>query len=481
MLTGSKMGTQGCSPANGGPGQVGASRDMAAETAKNPSERRLNSWKEIAAFVGRDERTVKRWEQTRGLPVRRLPGTGHVYVFAYVDEINAWLNGRDSSPRSAVIETHPPQRDVPRRHIPQVLARATVLLFIAATAIFAICGDTFVGGSPDPAALVNGDNPSPMAAQLYRAGLHEWQSRTPSSLASAISDFNQAIKIDPRYAEAYVGLANAYNLEGEFTSIPPDRLYPQSAAAARRAIALDPSLAGAHAALAFTDFYWLRDVASAGREFRRALALDPKSATAHHWYAAFLMTIGNSHDALIEIDKAEDLDSESNAIPADKGIILFHAGEKGQAVKLLTQLEQDQPGFAAPHRYLATIWLAAGDDAAYLRELRLSALARHDDGDMALAAAGAAGLARGGHLGMLHALLADQQALYAAGKQSAFRLAATFVALHDTDNALTYIAASISRHEPDSIALKVDPPFDRLRNDPRFVALMARAGLDSGS
>jgi Tfp pilus assembly protein PilF len=358
---------------------------------------------------------------------------------------------------------------------------AAVFILIATAIVFTIRGDGLVGRSPGRTVITNKDTPSPAAAQFYRAGLHEWQSRTPSSLAGAILDFNQAIRSDPRYAEAYVGLANAYSLEGEFTSISPDRLYPKSAAAAQRAIALDPSLAGAHAALAFTDFYWLRDVASARREFRRALALDPKSAIAHHWYAAFLMTIGKSRDALIEIDKAQDLDSESNAIPADKGIILFHAGDKDQAVKLLTQLEQDQPGFAAPHRYLATIWLAAGDDADYLRELRLSALARHDDGDMALAAAGAAGLARGGHLGMLRALLAGQQALYAAGKQSAFRLAATFVALHDTDDALSYIAASISRHEPDSVALKVDPPFDSLRNDPRFVALIARAGLDSGS
>ena len=479
MLTWSEMGTHPFLPANGRSGQVGARRGMVAESAKYPSERRLNSWKEIAAFVGRDERTVKRWERTRGLPVRRLPGTGHVYVFAYVNEINAWLNGRQSSPqfRPATVETPRLQSDAPRKHIPQMVAGSVAILLVAAAAIFAMRGDANIGRSPARDTSVNKDNPSPVAAELYRAGLHEWQSRTPSSLASAISDFNQAIKIDPHYAEAYAGLANAYSLEGEFTSIPSDRLYPKSAAAARRAIALDPSLAGAHAALAFTDFYWLRDVAAARHEFKRALALDPRSATAHHWYATFLMTIGDSRDALIEIDRAEDLDSESSAIPADKGVILFHSGNKAQAVKLLTQLEEDQPGFAAPHRYLAMIWLASGNDAAYLRELRLSALTRNDKGDMALAAAGATGLAHGGHLGMLHAMLAAQRALYAAGKESAFRLAATFAALHDTDDALTCIATSIKRHEPGSIALKVDPPFDSLRSNPRYVALIT--GADS--
>ena len=59
---------------------------MAAENGKISAERRLNSWKEIAAFVGRDERTVKRWEEARGLPVRRMPGTGHAAVFAYAEQ-----------------------------------------------------------------------------------------------------------------------------------------------------------------------------------------------------------------------------------------------------------------------------------------------------------------------------------------------------------------------------------------------------------
>ena len=482
MLVRSKMGTCRLLPANGGSGQVGASRGMAAETAKNSTEHRLNSWKEIAAFVGRDERTVKRWEQTRGLPVRRLPGPGHVYVFAYADEINAWLNGRDTAPKVIPkgAETSPETLPAKRTNVRPRLGVIIAGLAIAAAFVLAIRADGLIGGSAGSTAFGNSDIPSPIAIQLYRAGLHEWQSRTPSSLASAIAAFNQAVKIDPRYAAAYAGLADAYNLEGEFTSIPPDRLYPKSAAAARRAIALDPSLAGAHAALAFSDFYGSRDVSGARHEFERALALDPDSATAHHWYATFLMTIGDYRAALTEIDKAADLDSESSAIPADKGLILFHAGEIKQAIGLLTQLERDQPEFAAPHRYLAAISQASGDDAAYLRELKLSALARHDADDLSLAAAGTTGLAQAGHLGMLRAILAAQRALYAKGAQSAYRLAATFALLHDEQDALAYLAVSVSRHEPDSIALKVDAPFDTLRGNQRFSALLAAAGLRAG-
>src|SRR6202044_2904294 len=113
-------------------------------------------------------------------------------------------------------------------------------------------------------------------------------------------------------------------------AIPPDQTYPRAAAAARRAIALDPSIAEAHAALAFADFYWSRDTEAADREFRRALALDPENSVTHHWYATFLMTIGESGAALAEIERAENLDSESNAIPADKALILFHGGQTAQ-------------------------------------------------------------------------------------------------------------------------------------------------------
>jgi hypothetical protein len=97
--------------------------------------------------------------------------------------------------------------------------------------------------------LGQGHRPDALAAGLYRSGLHAWQTRSPSGLARAEKDFSEAIKRDPHYAEAYAGLAGVYDLEGEFTTVQPDRAYPAAAAAARHAIALDSRLADAHAAL----------------------------------------------------------------------------------------------------------------------------------------------------------------------------------------------------------------------------------------
>jgi Tfp pilus assembly protein PilF len=226
-----------------------------------------------------------------------------------------------------------------------------------------------------------------VAADHYRAGLHAWQTRSPSGLGRAVAEFNAAIQRDPRYAQAYMGLANSYNLLPEFTLMAPAQAYAKAADAASRAIALAPSLAGAHAALAFADFYGRRDVASARREFSRAITLDPNDAIAHHWYATFLMTIGDFDAARVQIDRAAQLDPESAAILADKALILFYAGSARDAVTLLKQLETDQPQFASPHYYLSAIALMQGDDTDYLREMKLMADARHDAQGAALAAA----------------------------------------------------------------------------------------------
>lgn len=445
---------------------------MSAENEKPSAQRRLTSWKEIAAYVGRDERTVKRWEAARGLPVRRIPGATHGSVFAYADEIEAWLHGRAvpannghaAAPR---IETAPGSRRRSKWPLPAA-ALAGVAVVIGALAWWRY-------GSPAvPAPLHTHDA---VAASLYSSGLHAWQTRTPSGLRRAIDDFKQAIVRDRHFAEAWVGLADAYNLEGEFTAAPRDRDYAQAAIAAREAVALGPSLAGAHAALAFSDFYGARDLHAAEAEFQRAVTLDPRSAVAHHWYATFLMTIGDDNAALSEIGKAESLDAESAAIPADKALILFYAGRKAEAVRLLTQLEEDNPGFASPHFYLASIALAGGDDKTYVRELALLAATRHDKVGTAVADAATRGLAGAGHDGMLRALFAVQRRFFDSKQVTAYALAATCAMLSDETCAKSWLTRSFARHEAENISLAIDPPFARFHKSAWFTALLAQAGL----
>jgi hypothetical protein len=124
---------------------------------------------------------------------------------------------------------------------------------------------------------VAGHKPSQDVVDLHLNGLFYWNKRTPDDLNRAVHYFNQAISEDPNYAEAYVGLANSYNLLREYTLMPAEEAYPRARAAAERAIALDDMLSEAHTALAFVEFYWYRNFDKAKREFERARALDPDS------------------------------------------------------------------------------------------------------------------------------------------------------------------------------------------------------------
>jgi Tfp pilus assembly protein PilF len=451
---------------------------------------RLVGWKEIASFVGRDERTARRWETARGLPVRRLPGAGQGAVFAYAREITAWLDsGRDlaEAPGRGTTGTKSPitvsdshlaaTKSLPvanwflRRENGKIAVAASILA-IGAIAIYVL-----VTPIPSPSGPAK-HHPDPVAAELYQSGQHEWQTRTPAGLARAILDLKRAVQRDPKYAEAYAALANAYNLQREFTATSAERLYPAAAAAARRAVALDPTLSSGHAALAFAEFYGFRHTAVADREFRRAAALTPGNAAVHHWYATFLMTVGEEAGAIREIESARQLDSESSAILADKALILFHAGNRVAAKRLLSQLEADQPLFASPHSYRAYIALIEGDDKTYLRELRLSAALRHDSRDAAVATAGAQGYSAGGHAGMLRAILGERLRLYAAGSDSAYNVARSFATLGDHATAIRYLSLSAKRHELDNVGLKVDSEFMGLRHDPQVQRLLAKLGLN---
>lgn len=441
---------------------------MATENGGNSEAVRLTTWKEIASFLGRDESTVKRWEASRGLPVRRVPGSGRASVFAYAHELQSWLDGetaRGPLPQAEAAAEAAPSAEPHRRRrwwVGGIAAGASAAVLIAGTFYWMDYRRDYGGGGTRDA----------VAAEYYRSGLHEWQTRSPSGLMRAANDFNNAIHRDPNYAQAYVGLADTYNLLREYTAMPADIAYARARAAAQHAIALDPDLAGAHAALGFTDFYWRHNVKSARREFSRALELDPNSATTHHWYATVLMTIGDHAAALSEIEKAAALDAESAAILADKGLILFQAGEVAKSVALLKQLEADQPSFASPHLYLSLIALRQGNDRQYLNELNLWARARHDNDGQALVAAGLNGLSKGGHTGMLHGLLARRLALYEAGRQSAYAVAETYAMLGERKNALAYLAISFARHEPEMVGARSNYFFAPLRHTPEFTRLL---------
>ncbi len=448
--------------------------------------RRLDSWKEIAAFFGRAERTVKRWEAERGLPVHRVPGSGRGSVFAYTEELSEWLKGRSQEldedsepaedsrvqplplmPNSAVISgAGTPVAE--RFPLSRALAWIAPVALAFALAIFFSIGHRGLSFK----AVAGRHAPNQEAQELYLRGRYYWDRRTPEDLSQAIDYFTQAIVKDPNDAQPYVGLADCYNLLREFGAMAPSEAYPRALAAAQRAVELDDSSAEAHNSLAFVTFWWSWRGVTAESEFRRALELDPNFVRAHHWYATYLLALHRYPEALDQIEQAQRLEPSSSAILADKGLLLWMSGRQDEGLSLLRQLEKAQPSFSSTHDYLGRIFWEQKDYSDALLEWRQMAALRHDPAGMALADAREQGFAAGGPQTMWKHELPVQKDLFQRGLGSAYDLAETYAALGRTQDAISYLKIALERREANM--LTGDPAIPALDFEPEYRQLRAQ-------
>ncbi len=315
------------------------------------------------------------------------------------------------------------------------------------------------------------------AKDLYLQGRFYWNKRTPESLNQALDAFTQAIVHDPGYSDAYVGLADCYNLLREFSLMPGSEAYPRALAAAKKAVELDDRSSEGHASLAFVSFYGMWDAATADREFRRALELDPKNAKAHHWYAGFLSVMRRFDEALAEINRAQALDPDSRSILADKGRFLWMAGHRDESMHLLKKVEATDPDFVSPHRYLKLSYLDNGDYPAYLSEMKEEAVLLHDDVLLAVAQTAEKGFEAHGAAGMFSSELQVQKKLFEQGKLSACSLADTSARAGETQQTLDWLESCYTRHDQEAVNLAAEPAYNNLHRVAAFQQLLARIGL----
>jgi tetratricopeptide (TPR) repeat protein len=482
--------------------------------ANEPSDGRLAGWKEIAAYFGRDDRTVMRWEKDRGLPVRRVPGSGKASVYAYKEELKRWLATTDQLDDPPVMAAAGAVADRPQDMSREGRVAAEGIrdgggegrglagggpaaesasggrrspisrgrwIALAAVIVVAVAVGSVVYGrmtaAPLTALRVHSRAANPVAEELYLRGLYYWNKRTPDDLQRAADLFVQAIVVDPKFAPAYSGLADSYNLLREYSAMPSESAYPRAKIAAERAIALDDQLAPAHRSLAYVDFYWTWDLEGAQHEFERALALDPLSATTHHWYANCLMQLGRFADARAQIDRAQELEPTSKAILSDKGLLLWLSGQPEEGVKLLKEIETSDPDFLSPHSYLWHYYLSTGDDRDALAEMHQTATLGHNAQLGELAVEAERGFQRGGHTGALQAMVALQRQRLARGEQSAFRVAETEAQLGEDSSAMVHLQEAYDSHDNEMTSLRSDVLLRPLHRDTAFRRILVRVGL----
>lgn len=315
------------------------------------------------------------------------------------------------------------------------------------------------------------------AYDLYLKGRYFWNKRTRAGFLQAASYFQQAIAKDPGYASAYAGLADTFGLMSTWYAAPQQEFMPKAKAAALNALALDDSLAEAHASLALVAENYDYDWQTAEKEFRRAIQLNPDYATAHQWYAEYLGWQGRFDEALAESERARQLDPMSLIIAADRGTILFYARNYERAIDQFRAVLDMDPANEHARSFLVTAYLQQGKSAEALKE---NELMRQPEDSPWKWAFRAYVYNHSGNVAQAQHALAKFEELSPSLRSDA--ILARLIAYNGSpqrEKAMLLLEQAYREHSPALTNIKVDPRYDNLRKDPRFQSLLARMNLNN--
>ncbi|MGH9793390.1 MAG: tetratricopeptide repeat protein [Candidatus Acidiferrales bacterium] len=310
---------------------------------------------------------------------------------------------------------------------------------------------------------------NPQALEAYLLGRFHWNKRTPEAFTLALAEFERAVAIDPQYAPAYAGIADAYAVMMDYNLMPARQTLPKAEEAARRALEIDETLAEAHVSLAWLMVGGL-ELDEAERGFQRGLELNPGYATGHHWYALFLATLGRTDDALREIRRAQELEPLSLIISANSAWCLYLGRRFDEAIAQAQRTIKLDPSFAVAHEYLAQAFAAQGRfDEAIAEMQRAVALSPGTQSYRAeLAALYAFADRKKEAQGLLSELLTETRYV------SPYDVAVIYVGLGNKDEAIRQLDEAWERRGVRLAYMKVHPWFDSLRTDPRFQKMLGR-------
>jgi len=317
---------------------------------------------------------------------------------------------------------------------------------------------------------------TPAAYEEYLKGRFEWNSRTQKSLQAAIGHFTRAIELDPTYAPAHAALADCYNQLGTVMvgTGSPQQWRPRAAAEAIKALQLDPYSAEAHAALGYVRHYdW--EWAAAEKEFRRAIELNPNYSLVRIWYANLLMSRSRMAEAVQQALVARDVDPFSLIVNTNVGWVLDFAGRHEEAVRQLRQTVALDSGYMQARWRLADALIHVGRvSEATVEAEHLLAI-----GGRSIATVGllADVYARAGELDRARALVREMLTRARTEYVPASSIASAVLALGEADSAMTWLEKAFDERSNAIAYLVANPNNAPLHGNPRYEAMVARAGL----
>jgi TolB-like protein/DNA-binding winged helix-turn-helix (wHTH) protein/Tfp pilus assembly protein PilF len=313
------------------------------------------------------------------------------------------------------------------------------------------------------------------AYEFYLKGRYHWNKRTPDGIQKAIESFQQAIEKDPNYALAYAGLADCYHVPAN--PLPPREKMPLARAAATKALQLDDTLVEAHTTLARVFFAYDWDWPAAEKEFKRAIELNPRYAPAHQWYGGHLSATGRFREAEAEKKRALELEPLSLIMNFEVGLASYFARDYDQAIDRFRKTLELDANFPPPYTFLAASYEQKGMFEEAMAASR-RAMTVTQGPPKALAMAGLAHIyAVSGRKTEALKILAELQSLSEHSYVPATDTALIYAGLGEKDKSFAWLDKAYEEHSFTLSNVKVEPRFDPLHSDPRFVGLLRRIGL----
>lgn len=312
---------------------------------------------------------------------------------------------------------------------------------------------------------------NPNVYLAYLEGRYFWNKRSPEALRTAVEHFKRAIRVDPNYAQAYAGLADAYSSLCLIADVRPKEYFPQARDAALRALQLDDGLAEAHASLAYVKFWFDWDWRGAEAEFKRAIDLNPGYATAHQWYAEYLRLMGRQEDSIAESKKAIELDPLSLIINMESGLPFYFERNQDEAIRYFQNALDLDPSFGLAHCVLGWAYEAQGRYPQAIEELQKAR--QLNDSPPVLSSLGHAYASAGrGREAAQILLQLQQQSEHGYVGPNFF--AVVYAGLHEDEKALKALESAYGDRHWGLVWLKVEPKFDSLRGYPQYSDLLRR-------
>ncbi len=314
------------------------------------------------------------------------------------------------------------------------------------------------------------------AYRFYLQGRYHALKLTPPEIRKGIAFYQRAIDADPLYATAYAGMADAYRTLPITSDVAPDEAFPKAKAAAQKALEIDDQSAEAYIVLGWIESWYEWNWNESENYLKKALQIKPGSSEAHRAYAHLLSQIGRHDEAVEEIKKAREADPLSLIINALEGQFLFYAGREPEAIERLNKTLEIEPNFWVAHINLAKIYINQKRFDEAIKEARIADELSGGNSET-LSLLGYA-QAQSGQTGEARSTLEKLKSAATAQYSPDYNIALIHNGLGEREEALNSLEKAFQSRDVRLTLLKIDPKWNDLRGDPRFVELMRRMNFD---